>query len=365
MPITLYSETEQPPAHNGWHTGGASLPRSVDGSSPGLVIGLLNNMPDAALQATEQQFRSLLDAASTDISVQLVLCRMPLIPRSQAADDYLRRSYVAIDSVLDTEIDGLIVTGREPLTPDLRDEPYWDSFVQVLEWSRRSTASTIWSCLAAHAAVLHLDGIQRLRGEYKQCGIFHCSRTSNHPLVAHLPEQFRMPHSRWNGLPKDDLACSGYELLALAGDAGVDCFLRQKAGESLFLFFQGHPEYQPDTLLLEYRRDILRYLRGEAAAWPGTPRGMLTPKDETALLELGSQAHVRSEEETLAGLMRLFSAAGIENGWHGTATTIYRNWLEYLSAQKTHRAASREPAPLAPSFGDAAGQHGLQRGSFS
>ncbi|MGA7524562.1 MAG: homoserine O-succinyltransferase [Acidobacteriaceae bacterium] len=360
MPVTLYSENEQAPARGGRHTEGSSRPRSVEGSSSDLVIGLLNNMPDAALQSTEEQFRQLLGAASAGISVRLMLCRMPSVPRSEAAESYLRRSYVDFDSMLDTEIDGLIVTGREPLTPDLRDEPYWDSFVRVLEWSRERTASTIWSCLAAHAAVLHLDGIQRVRSKHKHCGVFDCSRTSNHPLFAQLPQHFRMPHSRWNGLPKDKLTGSGYELLALAGDAGVDCFLRQETGESLFLFFQGHPEYQPDTLLLEYRRDLLRYIRGEAAAWPGSPRGMLATKDEAALLEIQSHAHAMPEEEILARLTAFFSATAIENGWRGTAKTIYRNWLEYLIAQKAHRAADREPAAAASPIGGSPGQHQLE-----
>lgn len=336
MPVLVPVKNEQAQANDG-----CLRPGSVDGSRPDVVIALLNNMPDAALQATERQFHQLLSAASAGISVGLVLCRMPSVPRSEAAEAWLRRSYVDINSILDTDIDGLIVTGREPLTADLRDEPYWERFVRVLEWSRERTTSAIWSCLAAHAAVLHLDGIERARSQHKHCGVFDCSRTSDHDLAAHVAERFRMPHSRWNGLEEDELARAGYEVLARAGDAGVDCFLRQEAGESLFLFFQGHPEYQPDTLLLEYRRDLLRYLRGEAAAWPGTPRGMLAPKDEAALQDIRSEAHRLPEEETLARLSELFSAAPIENGWHGTAKTIYRNWLEYLLAQKA-RAGSRE-----------------------
>jgi homoserine O-succinyltransferase/O-acetyltransferase len=342
VPVTLSTTKKYPAA------GGHGLPlRSGDAPKPDLVIGLVNNMPDAALEATERQFRLLLSTAATGLSVQLMLCHMPSVPRSPAAEVYMSRSYVDIDAMFDTELDGLIVTGREPLQSDLRDEPYWKSFVRVLEWSRERTGSTIWSCLAAHAAVLHLDGIQRVRSQHKHCGVFDCSRISDHPLVAHIPDRYRMPHSRWNGIPQDKLVSSGYEPLAIAGDAGVDCFLRHEPGESLFLFFQGHPEYQPDTLLLEYRRDLLRYLRGESAAWPDTPRGMLAPKHEAALQDIRSEATALQHEETLARLSEVFSGAGIENGWHATATTIYRNWLEYLFAQKAYRAVVREPAAVA------------------
>lgn len=344
MSVTFYRKSEDSQTNVRGKAVSRSVCGQIEGSSSDLVIGLLNNMPDAALRSTERQFQNLLSAASTGISVRLVLCRMPSVPRSEWADAYLQRSYVDIDSVLDSKIDGLIVTGREPLKADLREEPYWNSFVRILEWSRDHTSSAIWSCLAAHAAVLHMDGIQRERSVRKHCGVFNCSRTSDHHLMSRLPENFRMPHSRWNGLPKDELAHCGYEVLSHAGDAGVDCFLRHEAGESLFLFFQGHPEYQPDTLLLEYRRDVLRYLRGEAASWPDTPHGMLAPKDQSALLEIRSEANALPEEETLARLMELFSTATIGNRWEATATTIYRNWLEYLAVQKAYRGGRREPA---------------------
>jgi len=327
----------------------------VGGARPDLVIGLMNNMPDAALQATERQFSSLLSAASAGLNVRLVRCRITSIPRSEAAESHLRENYVDVESLLGSEIDGLIVTGREPLTADLRDEPYWDTFVEVLEWAREKTASTIWSCLAAHAAVLHMDDIQRVRSEQKHWGVFDCGRASGHDLLSEVPERFRIPHSRWNGLPQEELMRAGYELLALADDAGVDCFLREEAGGSLFLFFQGHPEYEPDTLLLEYRRDVLRYLRGEAANWPSTPRGILQPRDEAALVEIRGEARTLPEEETMTRLSGLFSAAAPRNGWHSTAKTIYRNWLVHLREQKVRRqnAPDAEALPM-----ESAVQHG-------
>ena len=334
MSVKFHHDRDRPPQP------GASS-GCADGAAPDLVIGLLNNMPDAALQATERQFHSLLSAASAGLSVQLVRCSLSSVPRGEAAKTYLRRNYVDMESLFDAGLDGLIVTGREPLTPHLRDEPYWDNFAEVLEWARENTASTIWSCLAAHAAVLHMDGIQRVRSEQKHCGVFDCSRASGHVLLSEIPERFRVPHSRWNGLPKEDLTRSGYELLALADDAGVDCFLREEAGGSLFLFFQGHPEYEPDTLLLEYRRDVLRFLRGEAAGWPSTPRGILASLYETSVQEIRRAAPGLPEEETMARLSALFSAAAPRNGWHDTARTLYRNWLNHLVDQKARR---RQPA---------------------
>ena len=48
-----------------------------------LTVGLVNNMPDAACEATERQFHKLLRAASRDVVVRLKLFSVPSVPRSE------------------------------------------------------------------------------------------------------------------------------------------------------------------------------------------------------------------------------------------------------------------------------------------
>ena len=50
-----------------------------------LTIGLVNNMPDAACEATERQFIELLRAAASDVVVLLKLFSVAAVPRSEAA----------------------------------------------------------------------------------------------------------------------------------------------------------------------------------------------------------------------------------------------------------------------------------------
>ena len=68
---------------------------------------------------------------------------------------------------------------------------------------------------------------------------------------------------------EQELTRKGYQ--ALTGDAeiGVDIFIKQK--QSLFVFLQGHPEYEDDSLAREYRRDMNRFLRREQEALPAFP----------------------------------------------------------------------------------------------
>jgi homoserine O-succinyltransferase/O-acetyltransferase len=301
--------------------------------SPCISIGLINNMPQSAFAATERQFISLLDSASEGIPIQLSLYSLPGIPRPEPGPDCSGSRYSSIESLLDTSLDGLIVTGKEPLTPDLRDEACWASFTQVLDWARENTHSAVWSCLAAHAAVLHLDGIGRRRSEQKHFGRLRCSGVPGHELRAGAPERFTVPHSRWNGLPEDELEARGYSVLARTADAGVDTFVKQE--KSLFIFFQGHPEYESDTLLREYRRDVGRFLRQEANTYPLLPRGYFDERTGSALNALREEAMTRRNEGLFASVDSVLERAKIENTWRSPAAHTYRNWLEYICARKS------------------------------
>lgn len=139
-----------------------------------IEIGLVNNMPDAALEATERQFVELIRAATNDIVVRLRLYALPDVPRGNRGLQETAARYRDVAEPWDSRLDGLVVTGTEPRTADLRDEPYWPTLGKLVDWARDNTASAIWSCLAAHAAVLHTDGIERLPLAQKQFGVFDC-----------------------------------------------------------------------------------------------------------------------------------------------------------------------------------------------
>jgi homoserine O-succinyltransferase len=312
-----------------------------------LEIGLVNNMPDAALQSTERQFLGLLHAAAEDIPVRLRLFSLPHVPRSEIGRQYLRSGYRDVGDLWSSRLDGLIVTGTEPRAPSLPDEPYWASLCEVIDWAQQNTASTIWSCLAAHAAVLHLDGIGRRLLDEKRSGLFDCVRVSDHPLMTGIPSPMRIAHSRCNELEERALTSRGYAILARSPEAGVDTFVKE--GTSLFVCFQGHPEYEQDALLREYRRDVGRYLRRERETYPAMPHGYFDEVAADLLVEFRAAA-LRDRREAL---LDRFPAGALEARLRvadrSPATRIYRNWLSYLRAQKAWR-----PSPAPRRRGDAA-----------
>jgi homoserine O-succinyltransferase len=301
-----------------------------------IVIGLINNMPDTALHATEAQFRGLLEAAAGAQPVQLRLSSFPELPRTGEAVEHIVRTYWPIDELLATFPDALIVTGTEPRAPRLTEEPYWQRSVQLLAWAEAHTATSVWSCLAAHAAVLSLDGIERQRLAEKRCGVYQHSILAGHPLLAGVGAPLPMPHSRWNELPPEKLREAGYTLLSWSDETGADAFVRRQ--RSVLLFFQGHPEYEATTLLKEYRRDVGRYLRGEQPHYPTLPCGYLSP---AATATLGAFTK-RALAERSAVLLETFPfeavAAQLTNTWRTAAVAIYRNWLACIA---TARAPAR------------------------
>jgi len=301
-----------------------------------VTIGLLNNMAGAAFQATERQFVSLLDAASDGIPIHVSFYTLPGLSRTEAGGQHFARHYTSVEGLYGEQLDGLIVTGREPKMADLRDEPYWQSFTEVLEWARTHTHSTVWSCLAAHAAVLHMDGIGRRKSEVKNFGVFECAQVNEHSLMKEMPQRFHVPHSRWNGVAQDDLLSHGYEVLSRIAGNGVDTFIKQE--QSLFAFFQGHLEYETATLMREYRRDVIRFVRGESETYPQLPSRYFSAETEMALTALRARAGSMRGTELSSAVAALTDDAEIANSWLPSAASMYGNWLQLICAAKSKAA---------------------------
>jgi homoserine O-succinyltransferase len=317
-----------------------STPRGVDrGWAPNRIhIGLINNMPDAALEATERQFIGLLEAAAKNVLVHLHLYSLPEIRRGDRATAHTKGFYRGIDSMWHAPLDALIITGAEPKAPDLRQEPYWRSLIQVVDWARDNTISTIFSCLAAHAAVLHLDGIARRPLAKKLFGVFEEEIAEEHVLTAGLSE-LSAPHSRWNELREPDLVTAGYSVLTRSDEAGVGLFAKKR--DSLLIFVHGHPEYEAETLLREYRRDIGRYLREERQTYPEWPRHYLDASARQRVDAYRKRATSRRDHDLLAEFPIFELRRAVRHSWRPGAVAFYRNWLRLLDDGKPLRLAAR------------------------
>lgn len=297
-----------------------------------LDIGLINNMPDSALERTESQFNALLTTACDDKTVRLRYSSLPEVPRGPEARARIAERYWSLEQLFDDPPDAFIVTGTEPKTPRLSDEPYWARLVDIIEFADANLISSVWSCLAAHAAVLHYDGIERQRLPVKRFGVFDQRVVIEHSLTQGLGAQIRIPHSRWNDLPLAALGFAGYQVLTRSQDGVADLFVKQR--RSLLVFFQGHPEYEERTLLKEYQRDVGRFISGEYREYPQAPPGYFGPSALAIMTDFERRLRAGDLLEPLAAFPFTALAASIQRTWMPPAAQIYRNWLEYIAAHK-------------------------------
>ena len=324
---------------SGWADRRNSRPQIANERRAGsLSLALINNMPDAALEDTELQFFELLDIASGDVPVFLRLYSLTGIPRTDRGQRRLNSFYSNIDDLWNSPVDGVIMTGTEPRQPDLRNEPYWCLLTEVLDWAERNTASTVLSCLAAHAGVLHSDHIGRHALSDKQFGVFEYRKCGEHALTQRCTDVVRFPHSRWNEVREDELMACGYTVLTKSAENGVDLFVKKKR-TSLFVHFQGHPEYGEQILLKEYRRDIKRFLRRERETYPSMPKGYFDVAATSLLTDFREVVFSDRREELMEGFPEATLVGSLQNTWHSSATSIYWNWLHYLVTKKADASA--------------------------
>jgi homoserine O-succinyltransferase len=290
-------------------------------------------MPEAAWAAAEAQFRRLIAPVDGSRSVDLSLYFIEEVPRSPAARDRMSRTYAPLSDLEGRPLDALIVTGAEPRASRLEDEPFFPALADLADWSETHTVSTLWSCLAAHAAVRRFDGVRRRPLRRKCSGVFPLHATGSHALLAGFEGPLKSPHSRLNGVAARDLVAHGYEVLTRCSGGGVDLFVRD--GACLQVFVQGHPEYDAETLMLEHRRDARRHLKGELAAPPRLPRGYYPP-----IVEARLRTAARRGPAALVEAMESPEVRAPDGDWLAWSGRLYRNWLGLIAA----RTQARRPA---------------------
>ena len=294
-----------------------------------LTIAILNSMPEAVARSTERQFKELLtDAAGVDIPLHLRW--FSLQPRD---------GYESVHDLWATNhIDGLIATGAEPRAARLIDEPYWGAFTRTIDWAIAHTTSAVWSCLGAHAAVRYLSNVQRRPFAAKLHGVFEITKQGPHPLLAYTEPSWGVPHSRWNDLPLEALVSRGYLILTQAMEAGADLFVKT-CGESLFVFLQGHPEYDARALMREYRRDVLRFLTGDSTDYPTLPAHYFDLVTESQLRALRERALATRDQRIMVDMQGIVGKADLVPMWKPVAVQLYRNWLNILVPQRARHLA--------------------------
>lgn len=262
-----------------------------------LRVLILNLMPTKI--ATETQIMRKL--SNTPLQIEVELLRTRSHEAKNVSPEHLETFYRTFDEVRDERFDGLIITGAPVEKLDFADVDYWDELVEIMDWSTTNVHSTLHICWGAQAGLFHHYGIDKHELPAKLSGVYgHRLEKPSSPLVRGLDDRFLAVHSRYTGVDEDAVReHPELEVVASSDEAGL--YLVKSLDSRRFFVF-GHPEYDADTLRLEYERDV------RAGIDPDVPVNYF-PDDDPAREPLCS--------------------------WRAQAQLLYTNWLNYCVYQTT------------------------------
>ncbi|MGD8784397.1 MAG: homoserine O-succinyltransferase [Thioalkalispiraceae bacterium] len=292
-----------------------------------LHIGLLNMMPDPALEATERQFFRLVGESNQIAQFYLHPFSIPKLKRDKAGQAHVDNYYESFEQIKKDGLDALIITGANVTGHELSREPFWQPLIDVIDWAYENVTSTICSCLATHAVLEFRYKQKRRPLGFKRWGVFpHKVINRTHPLVAGVNTRFDVPHSRYNQIDTEQFIASGLHVLAESDKAGVH--LAVSEDKFRLVFFQGHPEYDAISLLKEYKREVILYFNSERDEYPPFPENYLSAQAQAILNEYRTQVELARKSQTgLPEFPEKVITPYIDNTWHDTAEAIINNWI--------------------------------------
>ncbi len=302
-----------------------------------LHVGIMNMMPDAVLEATERQFLRLIGSSNRIVQFYVHLFSPTSIVRTGKAKEHVAKYYEDFAKIKKAGLDALIITGANPAQKQLSQEPFWDEFIEVIDWAKSHVCSIMCSCLATHAIFELLYKEQRTKLPQKRWGVYSHKLINNHPLVNNMNTKFDAAHSHLYEVSSQQAHNAGVIVLATSKIAGLHIATSK---DFRFVFCQGHPEYDTFSLLKEYKREVLRALADIRDDYPVFPDNYL---NQGALDVLGAfkikALKAKSTNSTLPEFPEDKISELLDNTWVDTGKSLFNNWLGLvykLTAKNRH-----------------------------
>lgn len=292
-----------------------------------LHIGLLNMMPDAALEATERQFLRLIGESNPIAQFFVHPFTLDALPRGDTARAHIDSYYESFDAVKRQGLDALIITGANVIGADLSKEVFWEPLIEIADWAHLHVTSTLCSCLTTHAVLDFRYGQRREKQRSKKWGVFrHRVVDSSHPLVSDVNSEFDVPHSRWNTVHPQQFEAAGLKILVSADDGSVH--LATSPDGFRGVFFQGHPEYDTVSLLKEYKRDVNLYVQGKFENYAPMPENYFDEFSAAVMREYqGRVDRALQQGAPPPKFPEHLVVPRCKNTWQDTATAVVGTWV--------------------------------------
>jgi len=219
-----------------------------------LNIGLLNLMPTAVHQKTEEQYFRLL--GNTPLQINPILVRFDKYKSLKLeGQKHLEDFYSPFSEVKKFGLDGLIITGGNVEHLKYEELGYWEELKEIYDWTDKNIASTLYCCWSAHSALDYFYKISRIVKPNKIFGTFNHSVEIRNELTRNLDDKIVVPHSRFGTIDSSKID-QHLELEILVRSQCAQVGFHIAASKNLQkIFLQGHPEYDRNDLKNEYIRD--------------------------------------------------------------------------------------------------------------
>ncbi len=292
-----------------------------------LHIGLLNIMPDAALEATERQFFRLVGACNQIAQFHVHPFTIEGLERGPEAKAHIARYYETFDEIKAAGLDALIISGANVTHNHLQEEDFWQPLTEVFAWAKENVTSILCSCLATHALIQYCYGIVRTPLPAKRWGVYsHKVIDQRHPLVAETNTRFDVPHSRYNEIFQHDMEAKGLKVLAVSEEAGVH--LAVSPDGFRIVFFQGHPEYDAISLLKEYKREVILFFNKQRSDYPPFPEHYFDSFVQQVFTEYRQKlVSAQKSQQAMPEFPEQIVLDHIDITWRDSAKAIFNNWL--------------------------------------
>lgn len=219
---------------------------------PQLIIGLVNLMPEKT--ATERQWFKAM--AASDYRIEPKLIRMASYTASHEPEVITSERYEDSAKVDLEALDAVIITGAPVEHLDFEAVGYWQELSLFLDRCMQQAVPVLSICWAAQALLYKRFGLEKLSLPSKCFGLF-THQVVRPALGLKANQSLILPHSRHTGWQRQALeALSSVKLILDSPEAGPFALVDELGN----YYFSGHGEYEADTLIKEYNRDLERGL---------------------------------------------------------------------------------------------------------
>jgi homoserine O-succinyltransferase len=156
-------------------------------------------------------------------------------------------------------LDGLLLSGAPVEELAFDEVTYWPELQAILRAARNQACPTLGVCWGG-LALAQLLGVEKVRFATKLFGVFPLRVLDRaHVLLRGTPDVFPCPQSRHSGITDDAIerAVADGRLRALAHSPEAG-YAIVESSDGLYQMHLGHPEYEAERLVWEYRRDAAR-----------------------------------------------------------------------------------------------------------